>query len=39
MPASVSVEGGGSRSDLDRLSNASLEPSGITVDNPDVLGV
>ena len=39
MPATVSVEGGGSGSDLNRLSNASLKPPAITVDNPDVLGV
>ena len=39
MPASVTVEGGGSGSDLDSLPNASLKPPAITVDNPDVLGV
>ena len=37
MPASVTVEGGGSGSDLDNFSNASLEPPAITV--YDVLGV
>ena len=39
MPASVTVEGGGSGANLDSLSNASLKPPAITVDNPDVLGV
>ena len=39
MPASVTVEGGGSGSDLDSFSNASLEPPAITVYNHDVLGV
>ena len=39
MPVSVTVEGGGSGSDLDSFSNASLEPRAITVYNPDVLGV
>ena len=39
MPASLTVEGGGSESDLDSFSNASLEPPAITVYNPDVLGV
>ena len=39
MPASVTVDGGGSGSDIDRLSNASLKPPAITVENPDVLGV
>ena len=39
MPASVKVEGGGSGSDMDRISNASLESPAIAVYNPDVLGV
>ena len=39
MPASLTVEGGGSGSDLDCFSDASLEPSDIAVYNPDVLGV
>ncbi len=39
MPASVTVEGGGSGSYLDCLSDASLEPPAIAVYNPDVLGV
>ena len=39
MPASVTVEGGGSVSDLDSFSNASLEPPAIRVYNPIVLGV
>ena len=39
MPASVTVEGGGSGSDLDCLSDASLELPAIAVYNPDVLGV
>ena len=39
MPASVTVEGGGSGSDLDCFSYASLEPPAIAVYNPDVLGV
>ena len=38
MPPSVTVEGGGSGSDLDSFSNASLEPPAIVVYNPDVLG-
>ena len=38
MPASVTVEGGGSGSYLDCFSDASLEPP-IAVYNPDVLGV
>ena len=37
VPASVTVEGGGSGSDLDSFSNASLEPPAITVYNPCVL--
>ena len=39
MPASVTVEGGGSGSYLDCFSDASLEPLAIAVYNPDVLGV
>ena len=39
MPASVTVEGGGSGSYLDCFSDASPEPSAIAVYNPDVLGV
>ena len=39
MPASVTVEGGGSGSYLDCFSEASLEPPAIVVYNPDVLGV
>ena len=37
MPASVT--GGGSGSDLDCFSDASLEPPAMAVYNPDVLGV
>ena len=36
---SVTVEGGGSGSDLECFSDASLEPPAIVVYNPDVLGV
>ena len=42
MPASVTVEGGlggGSGSDLDSFSNASLEPPAITAYNHDILGI
>ena len=41
MPATVivTVEDGGSGSDLDCFSDASLEPPFIVVYNPDVLGV
>ena len=39
VPASVTVEGGGSGSYLDCFSDASLEPPAIAVYNPDVLGV
>ena len=39
MPASVTVEGGGSGSYLDSLSNASLKPPAIRVYNHIVLGV
>ena len=39
MPASVTVEGGGSGSYMDCFSDASLEPPVIAVYNPDVLGV
>ena len=39
VPASVTVEGGGSGSYLDCFSVASLEPPAIAVYNPDVLGV
>ena len=39
MPASVTVEGGGSGSDLDCFSDTSLEPPAIAIFNPDVLGV
>ena len=39
MPASVTVEGWGSGSDLDCLSDSSLEPPAIAVYNPHVLGV
>ena len=39
MPASVTVEGGGSGSDLDSFSNASLKPPAIAIYTPDVLGV
>ena len=39
MHASVTVEGGGSGSDLDCFSDASLEPPAIAVYSPDVLGV
>ncbi len=39
VPASVTVEGGGSGSYLDCFSDASLEPPTIAVYNPDVLGV
>ena len=39
MPASVTVEGGGSGSYLDCFSDASLEPPTIAVYNPDVRGV
>ena len=39
MPASVTVEGGRSGSDLDSFANTSLKPPAITVDNPNVLGV
>ena len=39
VPASVTVEGGGSGSDLDCISDASLEPPAMAVYNPDVLGV
>ena len=39
MPASVTVEGGGSGSYLDCFSDASLGPTAIAVYNPDVLGV
>ena len=39
MPASVTVEGGGSGSYLDYFSDASLEPPAIAVYNPDVLGI
>ena len=37
MPASVTVECGGSGSDLDSFSNTSLEPPAIMVFNPDVI--
>ena len=39
MPASVTVEGGGSGSDLDCFSDAYLETPHIAVYSPDVLGV
>ena len=39
MPASFTVEGGGSGSCLDCFSDASLEPPAIAVYNPDVIGV
>ena len=39
MPASVTVDGWGSGSDLDSFSDASLEPPAIAVYNPYVLGV
>ena len=39
MPASVTVEGGGSGSDLDSFSDASQDPPAIAVYNADVLGV
>ena len=39
MPASVTVEGGGSGLDLDCFPDASLEQPAIAVYNPDVLGV
>ncbi len=39
MPASVTVDGGGSGSYLDCFSDASLEPPAIAVYNTDVLGV
>ena len=39
MPASVTVESGGSGSYLDCFSDASLEPPAIAGYNPDVLGV
>ena len=39
MPASVTVEGGGSGSYLYCFSDVSLEPPVIAVYNPDVLGV
>ena len=39
MPASVTVERGGSGSYLDCFSDASLEPPAIALYNPDVLGV
>ena len=39
VPASVTVEGGGSGSYLDSFLDASLEPPAIAVYNPDVLGV
>ena len=39
MPASVTVEGWGSGSDLFSLSNASLEPPADAAYNRDVLGV
>ena len=39
MPASLTVEGGGSGSYLDCFSDASLGPPAIAVYNPDVLGV
>ena len=39
VPASVTVDGGGSGSYLDCLSDASLEPPAIAVYNPGVLGV
>ena len=38
MPASVTVEGGGSGLHLDCFSDASLEPPAIAVYNPDILG-
>ena len=39
VPASVTVEVGGSGSYLDCFTDASLEPPAIAVYNPDVLGV
>ena len=39
VPASVTVQGWGSGSYLDCVSDASLEPPAIAVYNPDVLGV
>ena len=39
MPASVTVEGGGSGSYLGCFLDASLEPPAIAVYDPDVLGV
>ena len=39
MPASVTVDGGESGSDLDCFSGDSLEPPAIAVYNSDVLGV
>ena len=39
MPASVTVQGGGSGLDQDCFSDASLEPPPIAVYNPDILVV
>ena len=39
MPASVTIEGGGSGSYLDCFSDAFLEPPTIAVYNPGVLGL
>ena len=39
VPASVAVEGGGSGSDLDCFSDASLEPPAIAVYTPECLAV
>ena len=39
VPVSVTIEGGGSGSDMDSFSNAFLEPPALAVHTPDVLVV